>query len=94
MVTKTVPFDAAKHLKSRRAQAKLLTDALETGDTADIANALGVITQARGISAAAREAGVTRVALYNTPSRRGDPRLTTLLELVKSLDFKLSVHAS
>jgi probable addiction module antidote protein len=53
MVTKTVPFDAAKHLKSRRAQAKLLTDALETGDTADIANALGVITQARGISAAA-----------------------------------------
>lgn len=92
MVTKTVPFDAAKHLKSRRAQAELLTDALETGDSAYIANALGVIARARGMSDVAREAGVTRAALYKALSRRGDPRLTTLLGVVKSLGFKLSVR--
>jgi probable addiction module antidote protein len=93
MTTKTSPFDAAKYLKSRRAQATLLTEALETGDAAYIANALGVIARARGMSDVARNAGVTRVALYKALSRRGDPKLTTLLGVVKSLGFKLSVHA-
>ena len=43
----TMASDAAKHLKSRRAQAELLTDALETGDAAYIANALGAVARAR-----------------------------------------------
>ena len=74
MGTKTIPFDATKHLKSRRAQAELLSDALETGDTGYIANALGVIARARGMADVAQQAGVTRAALYKALSRRGDPR--------------------
>jgi probable addiction module antidote protein len=63
------------------------------GDAAYIANALGLAARAREMADVAREAGVTRVALYKALSRRGDPRLTTLPGVVKSLGFKFSVHA-
>lgn len=92
MATKTIPFDAARYLKSRKAQAELLTDALATGDAGYIANALGVIARARGMTEVARGAGVTREALYKTLSQDGDPKLTTLLGVIKSLGFKLSAR--
>jgi probable addiction module antidote protein len=92
MATKTTEFDAAKHLSSAESQAELLTDALESGDAGYIANALGVIARARGMTEVARGAGVTREALYKTLSSDGDPKLTTLLGVIKSLGFKLSAH--
>ena len=60
----TKPFDAAKYLTSPEAQSALLNDALATGNAAYIANALGTIARARGMTEVAREAGVTREALY------------------------------
>ena len=90
MPTKTIPFDAARYLSSPESQAELLSDALEAGDAGYIANALGVIARARGMTEVARSAGVTREALYKTLSQDGDPRLTTLLGVIKSLGFKLS----
>ena len=92
MATKTMPFDAARYLASPEAQAELLSDALETGDAGYIAHALGLIARARGMTAVAREAGVTREALYRALSEDGDPRLTTLLGVMKSLGFRLSVQ--
>ena len=50
MPTKTIPFDAARYLSSPESQAELLSDALETGDAGYIANALGVIARARGMT--------------------------------------------
>jgi probable addiction module antidote protein len=94
MATKTLPFDPARYLGSPEAQAELLTDALETGDAGYIAHALGVIARARGMTDVARGAGVTREALYKTLSEDGDPRLTTLLGVMRSLGFKLSAHAA
>ena len=92
MATKTFPFDAARYLDTPEAQAELLNDALETGDAGYIANALGVIARARGMSEVARGAGVTREALYKTLSQDGDPKLTTLLGVIRSLGFKLSAR--
>ena len=94
MPTKTIPFDAARYLSSPESQAELLSDALETGDAGYIANALGVIARARGMTEVARSAGVTREALYKTLSQDGDPRLTTLLGVIKSLGFKLSAETA
>ncbi len=93
MATKTTPFDAARYMGTVRAQKALLADALESGDAGYIANALGVIARARGMSEVARKAGVSRVALYKALSRDGDPKLTTVLGVMKSLGFKLSAHA-
>jgi probable addiction module antidote protein len=89
MATRTIAFDAARHLGSVKAQVELLTDALETGDAGYIANALGVIARARGMSEVARGAGVTREALYKALSEEGDPQLTTLVGVVRSLGLKL-----
>ena len=42
----------------------------------------------------AREAGVTREALYKSLSEDGDPRLTTLLGVMRALGMTLSAHRS
>ena len=94
MATKTIPFDAAEYLSSPESQAELLSDALESGDAGYIANALGVIARARGMTDVARGAGVTRESLYKALSRDGDPKLTTLLGVMKSLGFKLSAQSA
>jgi probable addiction module antidote protein len=87
----TIPFDAAEYIDTPEAQTELLADAFETGDAAYIANALGVVARARGMTAIAKDAGVTREALYKALSERGDPRLSTLLGVAKALGVKLSV---
>lgn len=54
---------------------------------------LAVIARARGMTEVARGAGVTREALYKALSENGDPRLSTLLGVLKSLGVKLTVAA-
>ena len=94
MAIKTLPLDPARHLTSPEAQAELRSDAMQTGDAGYIANALGVIARARGMTEVARGAGITREALYRALSEDGDPRLTTLLGVMRSLGLRLSVQAA
>jgi len=89
----TLPFDAAEYLDTPKSQAELLADAFETGDARYITVALGVVARARGMSSVANEAGVTREALYKALSETGDPRLSTLLGVMKALGLRLSAHA-
>ncbi len=91
-MARTEPFDAARYLASSEAQAELLNDALTSGEAAYVAQALGVIARARGMTQVAREAGVTREALYKALSEDGDPRLTTLLGVARALGVTLSAH--
>jgi probable addiction module antidote protein len=88
MIT-TKPFDPAKYLTTPEAQTELLNDALASGHAPYIANALGIIARARGMTEVAREAGITREALYKSLSDEGDPRLTTLMGVARALGFKL-----
>ena len=94
MTLETFPFDAAEYLTDTQSQTELLTDALETGDAAYIANALGIIARARGMTEVAKEAGITRTALYKSLSADGDPQLTTILGVLKAIGMKLSAHAA
>ena len=91
-MVKTKPFDAAEYVTSVEAQQELLNDAFESGNAAYIADALGVIARARGMTEVAREAGVTREALYKSLSEEGDPRLTTLLGVARALGVRLSAR--
>ena len=88
-MAKTEPFDAARYLDTEEAQAELLNDALASGSAAYVAQALGVIARARGMTVVARESGVTREALYRSLSEDGDPRLTTLLGVLAALGVTL-----
>jgi probable addiction module antidote protein len=88
---KTLPFDAAQHLTSERAQRELIVDALDTGEASYIAAALGTVARARGMAKVAEDAGVTRASLYKALSPAGDPQLTTLLGVLNALGLKLTV---
>lgn len=94
MAIETFPFDPAEYLDTPEAQAELLADAFETGDANYIAHAIGVVARARGMTAIARDAGVTREALYKALSMKGDPRLSTLLGVMKALGLQLTAKPS
>ncbi|MEK7968104.1 addiction module antidote protein, partial [Burkholderia contaminans] len=58
MGIKTTPFDAAEYLDTPEAQAEYLRISFETGDSADIQEAIGTVARARGMTQIARDAGV------------------------------------
>jgi probable addiction module antidote protein len=93
MAIKTTVFDAAEYIDDPQSQAELLADAFESGNAAYITHALGIIARARGMTNVAKEAGVTREALYKALSETGDPRLSTLLGVTKALGVKLTAKA-
>lgn len=90
MPASTEPWDAAAYLDTPEAVSAYLEAAFEENDPAVIAHCLGVIARARGMTQVAREAGVTREALYKALSTDGDPRLSTLLKVVKALGLRIS----
>lgn len=87
---KTIPFDGSEFFDTPASQVELLADALESGHGGYITQAFGVVARARGMTAIAKEAGVTREALYKALSEDGDPKLSTLLAVAKALGVKLS----
>jgi probable addiction module antidote protein len=91
---KTKSFDPAEYLDDSESIAAYLSEALETGDAAFIADALGIIARARGMSDVAREAGVSRESLYRALSADGNPEFATVLRVVRALGLRLSATPS
>jgi probable addiction module antidote protein len=87
---KTKPFDLAEYLDDPEAIAAYVTDALEGEDPAFIADALGVVARARGMSEIASEAGVSRESLYRALSAGGNPEFATVLRVVRALGLRLT----
>jgi probable addiction module antidote protein len=85
----TCPFDAARYLETPEMVALYLTEALETGDPAFIAHSLGVVGRAKGMSALARETGLSRESLYKALSSNGNPELGTVMKVLKELGLRL-----
>lgn len=92
MAIETAPFDASEFFDSEESQAKLVADAFETGDLRYITHALGVVAKAEGMTKIARQAGVSREALYKALSDDGDPKFSTLMGVLKALNLKVSVE--
>jgi probable addiction module antidote protein len=88
---KTKPFDPADYLNSDEAAATYLSEAMETGDAAFIADALGVVARARGMTRIAREAGMARESLYRALDKSGNPELATVIRVVKAIGLRLDV---
>lgn len=88
----TVPWNIQDHIQSPERQIGYLEAALEDGDPALITTALGDIAKARGMATVAKEAGVTREGLYKALSSTGDPRLSSIMGVLKALGLTLSVR--
>jgi len=56
--------------------------------------ALRQIAQAHGIAQVAKAAGVERESLYRALSFRGNPRLSTLVAVVRAIGLRLTVKAA
>lgn len=94
MVLETTKFDVQDHLKTSEGRAAYIEAALEDGDVTLITHALGDVARAVGMSSVAKEAGITREGLYKALSEKGDPRLSTLLGVMRALGLQLSARAT
>ncbi|WP_454850505.1 addiction module antidote protein [Rhizobium binxianense] len=94
MPLETTRFDVLDHLKTPEDRLAYLDAAFADGDPALIAHALGDVARSVGMTNVAKEAGVTREALYKALSEKGDPKLSTLLGVVRALGVKITVEAA
>ena len=93
MSIEAIPYDVAQHLTHPEDQAELIADAVKSGDAMIIRDALNIVSRARGMTQVARDAGVTREALYKALGPDGDPRMSTLLGVFGALGIRLSASA-
>jgi probable addiction module antidote protein len=88
----------ADYLRQRLADddhaTALLEAAFTSGDEGDIMYALREVAIAKkGIAGVAESTGLSRETLYRTLSRKGNPRLSTLLAVMRAAGVKLKVES-
>ena len=90
---KSVRFKTTDYLKAQKDIVAYLNAALEDGEPAVLLEALRNVAQTRGgMGALAKAAGVSRESLYRTLSRRGNPKIETVMELIRALGLKFTVQ--
>jgi probable addiction module antidote protein len=89
---KTTRFDAAEYLDTPERQAEYISAALETGDSAFVRDAIGIVARARGMSEVARMAGLNRESLYKALGEAGNPEFSTMLSVLRALGLKLAAR--
>jgi probable addiction module antidote protein len=87
------PFDSSEYLDDAESQAELLNDALESGKASYIANALGIIARARGMTDLQRLTGLDRSTLYAALREEGNPTLDTMMRVLKAMKIELRAAA-
>ena len=85
-----------KLIEELRADPKLarayLAAAIEDDDPRVLLSALRTVAEARGMARVAEAAGIPRESLYRALSPKGNPRLSTLIAVIKAAGFRLSLE--
>jgi probable addiction module antidote protein len=94
--TLTSKFDVSEHLRTSEEMAAYLEICLAQadGDAAFVAQALGNIARAKGMTQVARDAGLSRESLYKTLSGERSPSFDTILKVVGALGLTLHAQAA
>ena len=82
MSLKTRKYDVANYLDSDEMIAVYLDAAFDSGETSRIAEALGDVARARGMTKISKATGLAREQLYKTLSAEGKPELSTVLKVM------------
>ncbi len=92
MKTKNYRTGLLKRLKDPDYAVAFLTDVLTDESPEAFLIALRDVIDARGsnITALARQAGITRQALYQALREDGNPRFSTLTQILKCLDLQFA----
>ena len=85
------PYDSAEYLKTGEDMAAYLEACLEEAgdDTVFIAQALGAIARAKGMTQLARDTGLARESLYKALSTEGNPEFATIWKVIRALGIRL-----
>jgi probable addiction module antidote protein len=94
MAIETTAWDSAELLDTPEAVAAYLEAAFEEGDLLLIACALEVAARAKGMAQLERQTGVTLEALHDTLAAKGDPKLSTLMSVLRALGLRIVVQAA
>ena len=92
MALATTPFDPAEYLTDAESIEEYLRSAFESEEVAVIADALGVVARARGMSALAGDTGFSRQSLYKALNKDGNPELGTIMKIAHALGFRLTAE--
>ena len=93
-IAELAEFDAAKYLDSEDSIAAFLTDILDANDAGLLAEALGDIARARGMTEIAKSAGISREALYKALRPGSAPRFDTVNRVCTALGVRLVAKAA
>ena len=66
-------------------------DYSENGDKEELLSSLKLLAEAKGLSKLARQTGLSRNVFYQSLAPQGNPRLDTLLVILKCLNLKLEI---
>src|SRR3954470_9836998 len=91
---KLTTYEPAAALVNDEEIAFFMADALETGDAAFIAQALGIVARAKGMAQIADQTGLSREQLYRSFSANGNPTLKTTLAVMKALGVELTAKVA
>lgn len=87
--TPTRPRGAVDYLGTDEDAVAYIDAALDDGDPALVAAALGDLARAKGMSRVAAGAGLGRESLYKALSRGGNPEFATVVRVMRALGLRL-----
>ncbi|HEY0149962.1 MAG TPA: addiction module antidote protein [Allosphingosinicella sp.] len=87
--TTTAAYDPSEFLDDAESQAELLNEALQSGNAGFVADAIGIIARARGMSELSRLTGMSRGTLYKALDEKSNPTLETVLAVLRALNIEL-----
>lgn len=91
MTDKLYTYDPAEALNSFEDIVVFIADAMETGNAAYIAKAVGIAANVQGFNELARETGFDSEQLHIFFSGSGDPTLKFFLSIIRALGLDLTV---
>ena len=83
-------WDPIDNLKTEEDIAAYLEAAVEEGDPALVAAALGDVARARNMSELARETGLTRQGLYKALSGESETSFATVMKIAQALGLRIA----
>jgi probable addiction module antidote protein len=82
-------FQPDEYLETDEDIAEYITEAMSTADVDLMTRAIGVVAKARGMSAIAKQTGLSRESLYKALSGDGRPQFDTIVRVLKALGLGL-----
>ncbi len=90
---RAVPYKPEDYLKTAEDITEYLNAAMEDGDDRVLLMALRNVTSATGgMTKLARKTGLSRESLYRLLSEGGNPRLSSLIAVLRSFGLSLAVR--